>query len=94
MLLNGLIIENRRNFKKFLDIVRSITLFKVMQRQKLGGYYLSDIDDFYRILSIYNGTAKNNAINLTDQEIKVLRFIEKEPATIQNLMRFLNVSRE
>jgi hypothetical protein len=84
MLLNGLIIENRRNFKKFLDIVRSITLFKVMQRQKLGGYYLSDIDDFYRILTI----------NLTDQEIKVLRFIEKEPATIQNLMRFLNVSRE
>ena len=86
-------IENRRNFQKFLDIVRSITFFKVMQRQKLNGYYLSDIDDFYRAFNIYNGTAKNNATNLTDQEMKVLRFIEKEPATIKNLMRFLNVSR-
>jgi hypothetical protein len=87
-------IENRRNFQKFLDIVRSITLFKVMQRQKLSGYYLSDIEDFDKALSIYNGTAKNNATNLTDQEIKVLKFIEEKPATIQNLMHFLHVSRE
>ena len=86
-------IENRRNFQKFLDIVRSITLFKVMQRQKLNGYYLSEIDDFDRALSIYNGTAKNNATNLTDQEMKVLKSIEKEPATIKNLMRLLDVSR-
>ena len=64
-----------------------------MQRQKLNGYYLSDIDDFYRAFNIYNGTAKNNATNLTDQEMKVLRFIEEEPATIKNLMRLLNVSR-
>jgi hypothetical protein len=87
-------IENRRNFQKFLDIVRSITLFKVMQRQKLSGYYLSDIEDFDKALSVYNGTAKNNAINLTDQEMKVLKFIEEKPATIQNLMHFLHVSRE
>jgi hypothetical protein len=87
-------IENRRNFPKFLDILKSITLFKVMQRQKLNEYYLSDIEDFYRALNIYNGTAKNNATNLTDQEIKVLKFIEREPATIKNLMHFLNVFRE
>ena len=87
-------IENRRNFSKFLDILRSIALFKVMQREKLNGYYLSDIEDFHRALRIYNGTAKNNATNLTDQEIKVLKFIEGKPATIQNLMHFLNVSRE
>ena len=86
-------IENRRNFPKFLDILRSITFFKVMQREKLNGYYLSDIEDFYRALSIYKGTAKNNATNLTDQELKVLKFIEGQPATIQNLMHFLNVSR-
>jgi hypothetical protein len=65
-----------------------------MQRQKLSGYYLSDIEDFDKALSIYNGTAKNNATNLTDQEIKVLKFIEEKPATIPNLMHFLHVSRE
>jgi hypothetical protein len=86
-------IENRRNFPKFLDILKSITLFKVMQRQKLNEYYLSDIEDFYRALNIYNGTAKNNATNLTNQEMKVLKFIEREPATITNLMHFLDVSR-
>ena len=56
-----------------------------MQRQKLNGYYVSDIEDFYRALNIYTGTAKNNATNLTDQEIKVLKYIEEKPATIKNL---------
>jgi len=46
-----------------------------MQRQKLNGYYVSDIEDFYRALNIYTGTAKNNATNLTDHEIKVLKNI-------------------
>ncbi len=81
-------IENRRNFPKFLDILKSITFFKVRQRQKLSEYYLSEIEDFDKALSIYNGTAKNNATNLTDQEIKVLKFIEREPATIQTLMHY------
>ena len=86
-------IENRRNFPKFLDILKSITLFKVMQRQKLNGYYLSDIEDFHRALNIYSGTAKNNATNLTYQEMKVLKSIEEKPATINNLMNLLKVSR-
>jgi hypothetical protein len=86
-------VENRRNFQKFLDIIRSITLFKVMQRQKSNGYYLSEIEDFYKALSIYKGTSKNNATNLNDLEIKVLKSIEEKPATMQNLMRLLGVSR-
>lgn len=74
--------ENKQNFPKFLDILKSITLFKVMQRQKLNGYYLSDIENFYRALSIYNSTAKNNATNLTDQKILILKLIEGKQATV------------
>lgn len=87
-------IENRRNFPKFLDILRSVTFFNVMQRENINGYYLSDIEDFDKALDIYKGTSKNNATNLTDLEIKVLKYIEsKGPVTLKNLMSFLEVSR-
>ncbi|MDM7918343.1 MAG: toprim domain-containing protein, partial [Methanosarcina sp.] len=87
-------IENRRNFPKFLDILRSVTFFNAMQRENINGYYLSDIEDFYKALDIYKGTSKNNATNLTDLEIKVLKHIEsKGPVTLKNLMSFLEVSR-
>lgn len=88
-------IENRRNFLKFLDILRSVTLFNVMQRQKLYDYYLSEIEDFNRALRIYQGTAKNNATNLTAQEIRVLKHIEeKKVVTTSGLVKFLGTSRE
>ncbi|HEY3361482.1 MAG TPA: CHC2 zinc finger domain-containing protein [Methanosarcina sp.] len=88
-------IENRRNFPKFLDILRSVTFFNVMQRQNINGYYLSDIEDFDRALEIYKGTSKNNATNLTDLELKVLKYIESEgSATIKKLTKLLNVSRQ
>jgi DNA primase len=87
-------IENRRNFPKFLDILRSVTFFSIMQREKINGYYLSDIEDFDKALSIYKGTSKNNATNLSDLEIKVLKFIEKNGSvTLKDLMKYLEVSR-
>jgi len=87
-------IENRRNFPKFLDILRAVTFFNVKQRQNINGYYLSDIEDFNRALKIYKGTSKNNATNLTDLELKVLKYIaENGPVTLKNLMEYLKVSR-
>jgi len=45
-------------------------------------------------LNIYKGTSKNNATNLSDLEIKVLKFIEKNgPVTLKDLMKYLEVSR-
>jgi hypothetical protein len=87
-------IENRRNFPKFLDILRSVTFFSLLQRQNVNGYHLSDIEDFDRALEIYEGTSKNNATNLSDLEIKVLKYVEKNgPVTLKQLMKFLDVSR-
>jgi len=87
-------IENRRNFPKFLDILRSVTFFNIRQRENINGYYLSDIEDFDKALDIYKGTSKNNATNLTDLEIKVLKYIESnKQVTLKNLMGYLEVSR-
>ena len=87
-------IENRRNFPKFLDILRAVTFFNVKQRQNINGHYLSDTEDFDRALEIYKGTSKNNATNLTDLELKVLKYIEERgPVTLKNLMGYLKVSR-
>lgn len=88
-------IENRRNFPKFLDILRSVTFFNLIQRQNIYGYYLSDVEDFDRALTIYKGTSKNNATNLSDLEIKVLKYIEDHgQVTIKKLMDYLKVSRQ
>lgn len=99
--------ENRRNFEKLLDIVRSVTLFSIKQRRKIGFTYLSTIEDFRRALSIYTGTSKSNATNLTAQEMKVLKFITSKneydkqgnllnagSITIKELMGHLEVSRQ
>ena len=86
-------IENRRNFPKFLDILRSVTLYNILQRENINGYYLSNVEDFDRALSIYKGTSKNNATNLSDLEIKVLKYIEGKQVTIKNLTDYLKVSR-
>jgi len=63
-----------------------------MQRQNVNGYYLSNIEDFDKALVIYRGTSKNNATNLSDLEIKVLKFIEQKPVTRKELMNYLKVS--
>lgn len=99
--------DNRRNFEKFLDIIRSVTLFNIKQRRKIGFTYLSTIEDFRRAVSIYSGTSKSNATNLTKQEMKVLDFIIKKNeydkqgnltktghVTLKELMAHLEVSRQ
>jgi len=67
--------ENRRNFSKFLDVIRSVTLFKIFQRECFEGVYLSTVEDYERALTIYTGTAENNATNLTEKELQTLRVI-------------------
>lgn len=67
--------ENRRNFPKFLDIIRSVTLFNIFQREEINGKYLATIEDYERALEIYKGTAKNNATNLGETELKALQII-------------------
>ena len=85
--------ENRRNYSKFKDILRSVTFFKIKQRECVNGYYLADIEDFDVALRIYKGTSKNNATNLTDTEIDILKFIAEAPRTIKDLQKHTGKSR-
>ncbi len=97
--------QNRRNYQKFLDIIRAVTFFNVCQRRNINGTYLADIEDFERAVDIYTGTSKNNATNLTSQEIEVLKFIAGKnkyddsgktttiiPTTKPELMKKFNIS--
>ena len=85
--------ENRRNYSKFKDILRSVTFFKLKQREYINGFYLADIEDFDVALRIYKGTAKNNATNLTDTEMKVLKFLKGKPRTIMDVTAHIEKSR-
>lgn len=67
--------QNRRNYQKFLDIIRAVAFFNIFQRRDINGVYLADEEDFDRAVDIYTGTSKNNATNLTSQEIDVLKYI-------------------
>lgn len=97
--------QNRRNYQKFLDIIRAVAFFNVFQRRKINGIYLADKEDFDRAVDIYTGTSKNNATNLTSKEIDVLKFIagkneydgEGKPKTInpttkQDIMKKFDIS--
>jgi len=97
--------ENRRNYQKFLDIIKAVTFFNAYQRENINGVYLADMEDFDRAVDIYTGTSKNNATNLTSREIEVLKFITGKnkydangnPTTINptskpDIMKHFNIS--
>lgn len=77
--------DNRRNFPMFMDIVKSVTVFNKFQREKYKGAYLSSIDDFYTAREIYESMAESNATNLTEREIKLLRWLSKIEIGAQDL---------
>lgn len=93
--------ENRRNFPMFMDILKSVALYNFRQREKFQDCYLADTNDFERAKQIYQSLAETNATNLTETELKVMRwlsgqyevdlkaisgFIHKSEATARRLM--------
>lgn len=70
--------DNRRNFGMFMDILKSVTFYRVKQREKFQDLYLANIDDFHRAKEIYKGLAESNATNLTETELKVMRWISTQ----------------
>ena len=67
--------ENRRNLLMFHDIIKSVTLYHIHQREQYNGSYLSTVEDFERAKSIYKSLAENNATNLTSDELKIMRYL-------------------
>lgn len=67
--------DNRRNFGMFMDILKTVAFYRVRQREKFHDVYLANIEDFHRAKDIYKGLAESNATNLTETELKVMRWI-------------------
>jgi len=87
--------ENRRNFDKFKDIIRAVTVYNCQKRENFEGFVLATVEDYERALKIYKGTSVNNATNLTDTEIKYLRYITASPektVTVKMLQNNFKVS--
>jgi hypothetical protein len=87
--------ENRRNFDKFKDIIRAVTVYNCQKRETFEGFILATVEDYERALKIYKGTSVNNATNLTDTEIKYLRYIttsSEKTVTVKMLQNHFKVS--
>lgn len=68
--------ENRRNFPMFKDMIRSVALFKYRQREHQGNVIIATVEDFNNTKKIYQHLGEKNATNLTDNELKIMRYME------------------
>jgi hypothetical protein len=59
----------------FLDIVKSMTLYNIKQREETNGVYLSTLEDYERAKGIYAGMAETNTTNLSEIELKTMQVI-------------------
>ncbi len=66
---------NRRNMSIFLDMVMSFCVLRWKQRNKDGKYLDATIQDFDDALALYRSREENQGMKLTDNEVKVTRFI-------------------
>ena len=82
--------ENRRNFDKFKDVIRAVTVYNYRKRDVIDGFLISTPKDYEEALEIYKGTSVNNATNLTDTEIKYLCFIVDRPNKTTTLKELVN----
>jgi hypothetical protein len=85
--------DNRRNFGMFMDILKTVAFYNVKQREKFHDVYLATVEDFQRAKSIYKGLAESNATNLTETELKVMRWMEGEyEVDIKRIAKVINKS--
>lgn len=68
--------DNRRNFPMFKDMIRVIALFKHRQGRTFNGVTLTTVEDYRAAKEIYQELSENNATNLTNNELKVMDFLE------------------
>jgi hypothetical protein len=68
--------DNRRNFPMFKDMIRAIALFKHRQGRTFSGVVLATVDDYKEAKKIYQQLSVNNATNLTDNELKVMEYLQ------------------
>ena len=87
--------DNRRNFPMFLDILKSVTVYNRFQRESHKGAVLATTDDYNVAVGIYGGLAESNATNLTERELKLLKWLSHPTIAqkdISEIQTYLDVS--
>ncbi|MCD4841951.1 MAG: hypothetical protein K8R08_08130 [Methanosarcinales archaeon] len=85
--------DNRRNFPMFKDMIRVIALFKQKQGRTYNRVILATVNDFLEAKEIYQELSENNATNLTNNELKVMEFLETiGEAEIKDIARAMGCS--
>jgi hypothetical protein len=85
--------DNRRNFGMFMDILKSVAFYNVKQREKFHDVYLAELEDFHRAKEIYKNLAESNATNLTEIELKIMRWMSgKTEVDINKIAEFIRKS--
>lgn len=98
--------ENRRNFSVFSDVLKSYALANRYQREIMEENgkktIIASIDDFEKAVKVYCEKAANKTTNLTDIELKIIRYIESRMrikdtdrvgAEITDIQKHINRSR-
>ena len=85
--------DNRRNFGMFMDILKSVAFYRVKQREQFHDVYLAEVEDFHRAKEIYKNLAESNATNLTEIELKIMRWMSgKVEVDIKQVAEFIGKS--
>ena len=86
--------DNRRNFKMFKDIIRSVTLYKIYQREKIGNCYISTVEDFDEAVKIYQSIAEANYTKLNNTQKKAMECMveQKRGVDRKTLMKRTGIS--
>ena len=65
--------ENSRNLPIFLDIIRSLALYRIRNLDCFEGKYLAGVEDFNIAKKIYDGLADTHISNQSNDELKLMR---------------------
>jgi hypothetical protein len=69
-------LNNRRNIDMFKDIIKSVALYSIRNREKINDTYIADIKDYEIALKIYRQISDTNTTNLSGVELEIMRFIQ------------------
>ena len=88
--------KNRRNLPIFLDIIKSFSIFRFMQRDRVDDEtIMSSINDFNDARDLYCSRGETQTTKLTEIELKTLRCIHQYGEVDSKMLQTaLNVSRQ
>lgn len=86
--------SNRRNLPQFLDIIKSFAVFDYRHRIHVNENTIEATEeDFDMALSLYSSRAINQRFKLNDNELKVLKLMEKDkPYDIKTIQKITGLS--